>query len=77
MSLWTRAQGFRQGVPCSDCRQGQATRRCDGVLQGRTPWTVCLKPMCEGCLVRHGAAEFCRHCAVVRGLVTRDAGEEG
>jgi hypothetical protein len=77
MSLWTRAQGYRVGVRCTSCRTRDATRRCDGVLRGRVPWTVCLTPICEACLVKHGRAEFCRNCGVTRGYATREAGDDG
>jgi hypothetical protein len=77
MSQWTRAQGYRVGVRCTSCRTHDATRRCDGVLRGRVPWTVCLTPICASCAVPHGRAEFCRHCAVTRGYARREAGEEG
>jgi hypothetical protein len=76
MSLWTRAQGYRVGVRCTSCRTRDATRRCDGVLRGRVPWAVCLTPVCDQCVVKHGKMEFCGACSVVRGWKTREPGED-
>jgi hypothetical protein len=57
------------------CRANEATRLCDGVVRGAR-WALCSKPICEACVTRHGASEFCTACALLRGYITREPGED-
>jgi hypothetical protein len=75
VSLWTRRMGKRRQL-CPQCGVAEADRLCDGVIRGRTPWALCMRPLCGSCCVRHGKSEFCRQCAVVRGYVSREPGDD-
>jgi hypothetical protein len=50
---------------------------CDGVVT-KDPWKICNRAICARCRTHvPGGADYCRDCALARGLIEREVGEEG
>jgi hypothetical protein len=75
MATRTRRRGGKSR--CTQCGHPDGVYGCDGVVS-KDPWRICNRAICERCRVHVPAgADYCRPCAIERGLVAREVGEEG
>jgi len=71
----TRRRGGKSR--CLTCGHLEGIYGCDGVVT-KDPWQICNRPLCSACATAgHLGTHYCQRCAIERGLVARDVGEEG
>ena len=79
MGAWTkrRAGGSTARRGCEACHRAEATVACDAMVSA-APYQVCNQLLCPGCATHlAGGMDLCRAHAIARGLLAREAGEEG
>ena len=79
MGAWTRrrAEGSTARRGCEACHREEATVACDAMVSA-APYQVCNRLLGPRCATHiPGGMDYCREHAMARGLIAREAGEEG